>query len=565
MRPPLRHRIMISRAFRKALFWCSLGVGLMAGGAQTIAEESASKQPDPVTRRLGADQYRQIVADIFGDGLEIGGRFEPDAREDGLLAIGRGRVSVTTTGLEQYEAMARTIARQVMSEPRRSTLMPCVPASAQQADESCARQFLGSAGALLFRRLLSEQELGRHVDVARAAATAKKDFYAGIEISLANLLVSPYFLFRQEFVEPDPTRPGQYRLDGYSKASRISFLLWNTAPDRRLLDAAARGDLHAKKNLAAEVARLANSPRLVAGVRAFFTDMLGFEKFETLAKDATIYPKFTVQAAQEAQEQTLRTIADLVVTQRGDYRDIFTTRKTFLTRSLGSIYEIPVVEDSLNDEPSGWTEYVAPADDPRVGILSHVSFTALHSHPGRSSPTLRGKALREMLLCQKVPDPPGNVDFSVVQDTANPNFKTTRQRLQAHATEAMCVGCHKLIDPMGLALETFDAVGSYRVAENGVAIDTSGQLEGVSFADARQLGKAVRDNPASSACVVNRLFSYATGRPISAAERALLSKIERSFAAGGHQIPKLLIEIATSDEFYQVAQPKFDVAARTAN
>ena len=124
----------------------------------------------------------------------------------------------------------------------------------------------------------------------------------------------------------------------------------------------------------------------------------------------------------------------------------------------------------------GWMPFTLPPSDARAGILAQPSFLSLHSHPGRSSPTLRGKALREIFLCQKVPDPPGNVNFKLVQDTSNPNYKTARQRLTAHRTSPTCAGCHKIMDPVGLAMENFDSIGGFRSTENGAAIDAGGDI-----------------------------------------------------------------------------------------
>ena len=166
--------------------------------------------------------------------------------------------------------------------------------------------------------------------------------YSGIELSVAAMLVSPQFLFRQEASEPDPDNAGQRRLDSYSKASRLSFFLWDTTPDSDLLDAAEKGELDTDSGIAKQVDRMVKSPRLASGVRAYFTDMLGFDGFAALAKDPQIYPKYSSQISTDAKEQTLRTLTDLLVTNNGDYRDIFTTRKTFLTRLLGSVYAVPV-------------------------------------------------------------------------------------------------------------------------------------------------------------------------------------------------------------------------------
>ncbi len=532
----------------------------LAVAAMTLPVEILAAEPttggDTVTRRLSPDQYRQIVEDVFGSDIKLGGRFEPDIRMGGLLAVGAGHISVTATGLEQYDSMARTVATQVVDERHRDTLIPCKPAAVAEPDDACAGQFLSKSGRLLYRRPLTQQELQLRVAAAAAAARTLQNFYSGLALSLAGMLESPQFLFRREVAEADPSHPGQYRLDAYSKASQLSFLLWNTAPDSELLAAAEHGDLGSERGLAKQVDRMLASPRLEAGIRAFFADMLQFDTFATLAKDPSFFPKFTSQVAADAQEQTLRTIVDHVLKQKGDYRDLFTTRKTFLTPALGAIYSVPVAKTTPNGAPDAWTPFEYPEGDPRSGIVSQVSFVALHSHPGRSSPTLRGKAIREILLCQKVPDPPGNVNFTVVQDTTNPQYKTARDRLTAHRTEPTCAGCHKLIDPVGFSLETFDSGGGFRTTENGVPIDPRGELNGVKFANSLGLGKALHDEPAATSCVVNRLYAYAAGRAATKTESELVQSLEKSFAANGYRLPDLLRLIATDNAFYRVTAPQ---------
>jgi hypothetical protein len=430
-------------------------------------------------------------------------------------------------------------------------MIPCTPASATAPDEACAKLFLGKVGRHLFRRPLTQKELQGYVASAAAATDKVGDFYKGISLSVAGMLSAPQFLYRQEFSEPDPARRGQLRLDSYSKAQRLSFFLWNTSPDPALLDAAEKGELHSAKGLAKQVDRMIASPRLEAGVRAFFADMLEFDSFDTLAKDAALYPKFTFAAAAQAQEQTLRTLVDHLIVRGGDYRDVFTTRKTFLTPLLGSLYRVPVLApDGL---PDAWVPFEFADNAGQSGILTHASFVALHSHPGRTSPTLRGKALRELLLCQKVPDPPGNVNFNIVQDTANPLYKTVRARLIAHSDEAMCRGCHKITDPIGLAMENFDTIGGYRKAENGENIDTSGELDGQPFPDAAGLGKVMHDNPRASACLVKQTFAYSVGRAATKSEDEWRSDVlEKAFAADGYKFPSLLRRVATSDTFIRV-------------
>lgn len=535
---------------KKTLATAAVMLTVAYGGVALLAEDSKPTGPDAVTRRLSQQQYRQVITDVFGPTIKVGGRFEPDIRRDGLLAMGSSQVSVTASGLEEYDKIARNVASQVVSEANRDTLIPCKPANAKQADDACASQFLAETGRMLYRRPLSKEELASRVKVANDAAVGLKDFYSGLGISLSTMLVSPKFLFRGEVAEADPDHAGQYRMDAYSKASQLSFFLWDSAPDPQLLAAAEKGELNTDAGLKKQVDRMVASPRIEGGVRAFFTDMLGFDEFETLAKDSMIFPKFNTSVAKDAQEQTLRTITNLLITEKGDYRDIFTTRKTALTPMLASVYGVPLVAPD-----GGWKPYEFPETDPRAGIISQVAFVALHSHPGRSSPTLRGKAVREVLLCQKVPTPPANVNFTLVQDTKNPQYKTARARLAAHATDATCAGCHKIMDPIGLGLEEFDSGGSLRSTENGVEIDNSGVLDGVKFTDAAGLAKAVHDNPAAPACVVSRAMAYGLGRLPAKTETGWQTAMQDGFKQANYRFPDLMRAIATSPEFYRVAPP----------
>jgi hypothetical protein len=526
---------------------CVIGLGLAGCGQK---DDAPATKGGPVSlRRLTEPEYRQIIADVFGTTIKVPGRFEPDIRENGLIAVGTARESVAGAGLEEYDLTARGIADQVVDETHRTTLIPCKPARENARDDACAGRFLAAAGRLLYRRPMTETELRIQVKDAGDSADKLGDFYAGLSNSLAGMLVSPQFLFREEVAEADPDAIGQKRLNAYSKAERLSFFLWDAAPDSELLDAAQKGELETDSGLKRQVDRMIASPRLAGGVRAYFSDMLGFDGFASLAKDPQIYPQFSGQVAADAQEQTLRTLTDLLVTHDGDYRDIFTTRKTFLTRLLGSIYDVPVKAST------GWEPHEYAENDPRAGILMEISFLSLHSHPGRSSPTIRGKALREVFLCQKVPDPPGNVNFNLVNDTKNPAFHTARSRLGAHINQATCAGCHKIMDPVGLAMENFDSAGGFRTTENDAPIITSGDIDGMSFDDALGFIKAMHDHPQAPACLVNRVYSFGTGRPATKDEAQWLSYQEKLFAATGYKLPELMARIANSKAFYRVSSP----------
>ena len=534
-----------TRPFRKLLI---LALCALCLSACSLREPDPAGAP-PDIRRLTEDQYRNIVADIFGSAIVVGGRFDTPVRTDGLLAVGARNATVTPGGLIQFDEMARSIAEQVMSEPKRRFLVPCQVVNDSDYDDACATQFIEKFGRLLFRRPLNDAELRTRIAIVRETTAALGSFTAALSSGLASLLVSPQFLFVTDVVEADPEQPGSYRLDGFSIASRLSFLLWNTAPDDALLRAAETGGLHTAAGLEQQVQRMMASPRLTTGVRAFFSDMLGFSEFDFLEKDSIIYPAFGVAAARDAKEQTLRTIADHIIEQDADYRDLFTTRKTFMTRTLGLVYRLQV------QAPKGvWQPYEFPPDSPRIGIQGQLSFLALNSHPGRSSPTLRGVAIREMLLCQKVPVPPPDVDFSGFNDPDSPN-KTARQRLSAHSTDPVCAGCHRITDPIGLALENFDGAGQFRLAEAGVPIDSSGVLDGISFDDWSGVGPALRDNPAAAACLVNRLYAYASGAT-PAARDPWIAYLGDHFARDGFRVKALLRRIATSRTYYAVMPPE---------
>ena len=527
-------------AARSALVAALLATGLTATPRGQTADETSGAM-----RRLTEAQYRNAVADIFGPDVQFAGRMDPLVRPShGLQVASVSRISVSAAGLEQYVRMARAIASQVVDEQHRGTFVSCAPGVVGSADDACATEFFRRVGRLLFRRPLSPGDILALVEAAREGTRLSGSFHTGLAIALETMLVSPRFLFDIDVTEPDPALRGTTRLDAYSKASRLSFFVWNTTPDRELLAAAAQGDLHTAHGLATQVDRLLAAPRVEDAVRTFFADMLGFERIEDLAKDAVIYPQFIRTVKADMPEQTLRTIVNLLLTENGDYRDLFTTRRTFMTRALGVVYRLPV---SDGDE---WVPYDFPEESRRAGILTQMNFLAAFSHDGRSSATLRGKAVRELLLCQPVPDPPANVNFSLVEDTTSTERPTARDRLTPHRNSRACASCHRVMDPIGLSLENFDGVGAYRTEENGAPIDASGELDGVPFNDPAGLGQAVRTHPALPACFVNRLSEYAVRRSLTQEDVGWVTDLTTKFADSAYRLRDLMRTIATSDAFY---------------
>ncbi len=515
----------------------------LAANKGVTAQEPGGVGSERHFRLLTTAQYVNTLTYLFGSDIKVEAEFAPLRRTDGLLALNASTAGLTDTQLEVYQKIASLVAAQVMSPGRRSLLVPCKPVDPYAADRTCAAKFITEVSRRLYRKTLSEERIVEITDEADRGATALKDFYLGLESALEGMLVSPNVLFLAERTIPDPANGGRRRLDDASLASRLSLFLWNAAPDDMVLRAAERGELRTQRGLAKVVDKMLASPRLESGMRAFFDDMYGFDAFTSLAKDAAVYPGFTGLTASDAREQTLRTVIDHVVAKDLDYRDLFTTRETFMSPSLAVIYGAAT--------GPRWEPYTFAPDGPRAGVLTHISFLALHSHPGRSSATLRGKALRELLLCQKVPAPPANVDFSALENP-KPGLRTARDRVGEHLANPVCAGCHKITDPIGLALENFDGSGQYRSTEKGAVIDASGTLDGVDFKDIQGLGRALHDHPALSSCLVRRIYSYGTGGVTGPDDRPLLDTFTQRFEQDGHRVKGFLRTIVLSSAFSTV-------------
>ena len=531
------------------------GMPGIAAASTPAAAQQTSPEPRSIKvafRRITESQYRHIIADVLGSEIQISARFEPEKRDEGLLAIGTPQLSLTSSGFEQYFALAGSISEQALSERKRDAVVGCKPADAAKADEPCARKFVATVGERLFRRPLSDIEVASRLKTAALGAQQSSDFYAGLKLALTSLLVAPEFLFRVETAEPDPADPRQYRLDAYTKASRIAFLLWDTAPDEELLAAARSGAIHTEAGLKEQLIRLISSPRYEQGARAFFTDMLQLDGFENVVKDPAIYPKFNQSIADAAMEQTLKTTVDLLITRKQDYRDLFTSNATFISRPLAAVYNVPFL--SAGD----WAPYTFSQSSERFGILTQISFLSLFSHPGTSSPTKRGIKVNEIFKCEPTPNPPADVDFSKVKDSTN---GTIRGRLLDHMENAGCTVCHRRSDPPGLALEHFDGLGQLRTSENGVPIDVSADIAGVRVVGAEGLARYLHDDPKVPACLVRNVYAYGVGRKTGIREEDYLADQSKIFAKNGYRVPDLMVQIASSPEFFKVSAPG---GARTA-
>lgn len=527
-------------------------VGVVALSVWPKSEPAVTKA-QATMRLISSEQYVNSVQYVFGEDIEVRANFPQLQRSDGLISLGATTAAMTSGALEQFDRAARSIAAQVTDESHRNTLIPCSPESAHAPDADCARQLFGAAGRLLFRRPLTADELDLYVEMADAAGRTAGNFYEGVSTSLAGMMMAPQFLYITETVEPDPRRAGEFRLDSYSKATRLSLFLWNSLPDDALLAAAEAGELQDDRKLADHVERMLESPRLERGVRAFFGDLLRTREVEVVSKDPVIYPAFTFQVTQSVNEQTLRTVTDHLLDRNGDYRELFTSSRTFINRSIAPLYEA-AVPAAAGDE---WVAYEMDAKR-SAGLLTSLGFLSAHAHPGRSSPTRRGMAIREIFLCQAVPEPPPTVDFGKFEELSG--HKTARDRLDAHSSDPACKGCHKLTDPAGLALENFDGAGHFRTAENDTPIDTSAEFDGRLVKGVTDLGRALSEHPGLAPCLTRRLYAYGIGRDPGKTDREWLGWMTGRFASHDYRFPELLREMAESAAFYAVAAPDADGA-----
>ena len=391
---------------------------------------------------------------------------------------------------------------------------------------------------------LSEDERARLLGVAQGATDTLGSFDEGLRYAMTAILASPHFLYvHGAGDEGVGVRP----YNDWEMASRLALFLWNSGPDDALLAAAAAGQLTDTDDLREAVGEMLADPRARRGLKAFADDWLGLDGLLHLSKDPEVFSYFSPHIGLQAREETLSLFAHLVLDEDADFRTLLTTRTTFVNRRLAALYGIPAAA------VEGFAQVTLPEEGPRAGLLGHASVLALHASPNRSSPTLRGLFVRERLLCQAMPSPPGNVDTTIPESSID--APTMRERLAVHLENESCAGCHRLTDLIGLGLERFDGLGGFREMENGIPIDPSGELDETAFADARSLGTVVADHPDFERCIVETLWSYANGRVSTPDEATRIDALLARFAASEHRLLFLLEDIAMSDGFRQVGEP----------
>jgi hypothetical protein len=460
-------------------------------------------------------------------------------------------LALSATITEQFESAALEIAHAALADVAgRAALLGCTPAGV--TDDACASAFLGKIGRRAWRRPLTPTELSGLTALVNPIQTSLNDFYGGLEYGIAALLESPHFLYREELSSPDPANPGYGKFDDYELATRLSFFLWNTTPDDALLDAADAHQLTATDGFNTQVSRLLASPRSTDAVKNFFTEYFRLSDLDHLPQSPTTFPQNTATIGPAMREETARFMANIALTPNTDYRTMFDSRDTFVNSELAQLYGLPAVPG---------TDFVAvtlPESGMRAGFLGQASFLALNAHATGTSPTYRGKFIQEMLRCVNIPPPPMNVP--PLPDDANAATETMRQKLEMHRSVDPCRTCHAIMDPMGLAFENFDAMGTFRTMDVGQMIDPSGDLDGQPFAGPRELETLLRNDAKVGECAARNLYRYALGHVEGAEgnEAPAINQIVTAFSGSQFQFTSLVQAIVTSPAFSTAALPSQD-------
>jgi hypothetical protein len=496
-------------------------------------------------RRLTESQFRNAIADVFGSDATVAVPPEPDVLVEGASSVGAGISSYSPRGVENIEATAFDVAKQLTaSDAAKARLAPCITTN---LDDACLRGIAEKYGRRLWRRDLAVAEIDTLVTLARDAGTRLASPIQSVRFLLSALIQAPDFVYRIEIGSPVEGSPSTLRYSDLELASRLAFFLWDGPPDDALLEAAKRGELASRSGLAATVDRMLADAKARRGLEAFVDEWLHLPALKDLTKDTTLFTSFSTDVGPAARQQILLDLDRLVLEKRGDLRTMFTTRETHVNRKLASLYDVPAPSQT------GFALVTLPAETPRMGLLGTVGILGYQAHPTGTSPTKRGAFVMEALLCHTVLPPPADVDTSIPEVTGN--RRTMRERLLAHQEVPSCAGCHIPIDNIGLPLEAFDGIGRLRKTDNGAVLDLTGKLDGVPFDGPDQLSELIARHPDFPYCVTKKLHRFAYGHTAKDGEQAELDKLSSAFVASGHRLDALVKDLVLSDNFRIAAAP----------
>ena len=425
--------------------------------------------------------------------------------------------------------------------PSRARIFTCRPAAPADED-ACATDILSTLMRRAYRRPVTTADLARPFELYRAARD-EDGFDAGIEMGLAAVLVSPEFLFRVER-DPDGVAPGAaYRLSDLELASRLSFFLWSSIPDDQLLAAAERGELTAPGVLEGQVRRMLADPRASNLVTNFAGQWLHLRNLESITPDMRAFPDFDDNLRQAFRQET-EMLVESVLREDRSVLDLLRADYTYLNERLAKHYGVPHVYGSR------FRRVDFGEEGTRGGLLRQGSILLATSYATRTSPVIRGKWVLDNVLGVPPPPPPPNVPE--LEDTGTgARARSMKERMSAHRANPACASCHKLMDPVGFALENYDAVGRWRDADEGTPIDATATLfDGTTVDGVDELEAALLRRPELFVgTMVEKLLTFAIGRGVEHTDAPAVRAILRAAAEDDHRFSSLVLGVVESMPF----------------
>jgi hypothetical protein len=491
-----------------------------------------------VLRRLNRSEYDATVRDLLGTAKAPAmTSFAADDVEDGFDTIGESLV-LSLVLAEQLDKASGELVDELLARPGgdgwRTRILVCEPTPANAA--TCVPQILAAFMKSAFRRPVTTEEVQARAGLAAAVQQASGDPLRGLGAALKSVLLSPHFLYRVEL--GDPISPAATPLNDYELASRLSYFLWASMPDQSLFEAATAKQLSpAGPELDAQVERMLADPKAQGLLDGFVGQWLSTREAAQFVADETVFPTYD-DALRTSMPQETQLFFQALLAERQPLSALLLADFTFANARLTQQYGLP----------GGQTGFarVSLRGTPRLGILTQESFLTVSSYPGRTSPVRRANWVLEHLLCDPPPAAPANVP--ALTETLPPGL-TLRQTFELHRKDPACASCHRIMDPIGFALESFDAMGSYRTIDNGAAVDASGQLaDGTIVSSAADLARAIAADDDYPICVAKQLLTYAVGRSFGAPEA-------KAYAAGiglrsrSSTWPELIKAVVTSQAF----------------
>jgi hypothetical protein len=457
--------------------------------------------------------------------------------------IGVSGYGITSLGhLKDLVVAGPTGVTGVSETPSRDRIFSCRPTTPEE-ERPCAFEIVSRLGPQAFRRPLTEEDeqaLMRFYELG----VEEGGFEVGVRTAIEAMLASPDFIFRMEAAPGDVEVGQNYELTDAALAARLSFFLWGLPPDEELRTLAAEGRLSDDDVLEAQVRRMLADARSEALATRFAAQWLRLDDLDKVHPDRLLYPDFHQQLADDLRRETEIFFANLV-RQDASVFDLYTADYSFMNERVARHYGIPgVVGDEFRR-----VEY---PNEYRRGILGHASILTLTSVAGRTSPVLRGKWVMEVIMGTPPPAPPPNVPtLEETEGAADGQMLTTRQRMEQHRANPTCNACHRFIDPIGLALDSYDVTGRWRIRENGVALDTRGELyDGTPITTPNELNAALLARPTPLVrTFTQNLMAYALGRRVEYYDQPTIRAIVRDAEENDHRMSSFILGVVKSDAF----------------